>query len=119
MKGINKMSFGSRHKKAQWELDFELENLEFRKLKDLEPDKKYMILGYFFNDGGKFDAHPVVIALDEDTPFLADFPSFATADFKDMNEEDIRDIQAHKAFFKPLPYEHKKYGECMGYEFCD
>lgn len=114
------MSFGDRHKKQGWNLDFELKDLEFKKLKDLDVDKKYMILGYFFNDGGKFDEHPVVIAVDEDSnPFLADFPSFATADFKGFSEEDISDIQNHKAFFKPIPYEHKKYGECVGYELCD
>ena len=93
------------------------ENFEFCKVKELEINKEYKLLGTFINNS-EFGKQAVFIIDGK----LVDMPNHVTEITETILNDDemIDDINKGKIYFKTYTYTSKKYKkECYGIEFIE
>ena len=86
-------------------------NMEYKKLKDLDPNKEYPITGVYINSKSRFGDQAVIISVSAEEAFQVGINATDTKNIKAALEipEIVDSIKAGTQFFKVRSFEAKKY----------
>ena len=110
------MSFASKYNTSS-RFNIDTKGFPYVRLTDLDPNKVYTLQGFFINNKGDYEPHPVFIV----DKTLVDIPQHMTAVCKEIEQdaEAVKEIIAGKVGFKVRPYIDKKGKERCSIEWVD
>lgn len=103
--------FNELNKSFESPFTFEPEQGVYKKLVDLEPNKKYVLISLFINTKSKYGEHPVLGADDGNASFWVSVPQHLTDVAKQIlsGQEYIDQINSGKVGFTVETFFSKKY----------